>query len=878
MTFNWIKWCSALLLAGLLSAVGQDKPTEAAPTDQGVLNAAKKAFDDGLYEMVDELVEGFSNRFPGSKLIPAAVLLDGQSLIRTGKQKEAAQLLIKELKQAGASKAEFLYWIGEAYFQAGDFSNAQKAFGRVLTETPNSTLVLAAGYRQAESLARDSKHEMVIKVLNDPKGSFRRAANGRKGEELYALGLLLLGESLFSSGQYDEWVPVRDELSKMKLSPDLYWRWEHLNCRNHLAEERFSDARDSASNLVRLAESAKDAGRLAMSVALLGETQLQMGQVAEAAKSFERNLAAEVPERERKSALLKTAELVMNASQFKAAILKLEQFAKEFPKDDSMDFVHLKLGQLFLAKTLDVGAGSKVDEANTERAFKEFNHLINSYPKSPHLSVALLGRAQCLELKEMIEESLSDLQAALKSLKPSEEQATARFKMGDLLVRKGDLEGATTHYLYVFQQMTNVPQVEATLADRAGYQAVKTFVAREDLTAAQGVASEMKKRFGDRSETGEAILLLSRSLVNQGNAAQARSLIEGLGKGQERVIPELDLALAESHLAEGNWTNALTLHQAWIGKHSKHESVGKVEFNLGWLYHQSGQEERAFQVYTNYVVQYSKNPLTQAAQDWVAGYYFRNGDVVNAELAYQRVFQNTNFPSSEITWRAQLMAGRVAQARQGWNEAHRYFEGLIQQKGIPSEIEAEAFYALGDLTIAEDAKGSVMERFGNAINIFEKLTQRFPESRFVPLAWGRIADCHAQLAGTDKKRYDMAINFYGKVLGHPNVDISAKSAAQFGLAVVTEAKARRKVPVEKKDVEESLKAFLRLAYVDGFVAEGQDPDPFWTAKAIIEAGRILEELGEKTKASEIFKRGGELLPGYRKQFAGRIQRLEANRK
>ncbi len=875
-----LKWRNILLLAMGYSSGAQEKTPVEGPTAQGVLNAAQKAFDDGVYELTDSLLERFSSRFPASTETGEAIMLQSQARLLLKRYESAVSLLTSSLKNAGKFEDDFRYWIGEARFLEADYAKAEEAFEALLEKFPRSEFALSASFRLAETLSRAGRHSEVVALLNDPAGAFRSSARAEEGKpsEIYALGLLLLGEAMFAEERHDDWLPVREELSKMKLSPDLYWRWEHLNCRNHLVADRFQDALDSSSNLVRLAEAAKDTSRLATSVSLLGESHYRLGKLKEAYESYQRNLGEGIPQTERREALLKTADLSMASNRFDDAIGQLEQFVKEFPKDVSIDYARLKLGQLFLAKTFDVGAGGAGGDGFLKRSHEEFNLLVTQHPKSPYLPVGLLGRAQCLELMNKLDESLADLKTASESLKPSEELATARFKMGDILVKKKELEAATTHYLYVFQKMTNLPQVVATMADRAGFQAIKTLLRRNDLVTAQGVAVEMNKRFGDRTTTGDSILLLSRALIQGGQATAARQLILGLGKGGERIQPELDLALAESFLADGDWTKATDSHEAWLKTYPNHESAPTVRFNLGWVYHQANKEGQAFQIYTNFASLYPTNRLVLSAMNWVADYYFRNGDIVNAELGYQKVFQSTNWPPSQLSWRARLMAGRAALERQGWNDARRYFEGLIQLEEVPSEIEAEAFFALGDLTVAEDGAESVMERFGNAINIFEKLTQRFPESRFVPLAWGRIADCHAQLASFDPKRHDLAVNFYRKVLAHPKVDNQAKSAAQFGLAVMLEAKARQQADAElkSKGVEEALNAYLALAYVEGFVAEGQAPDPFWTAKAVMEGGRMLEELSRDKEAVALYDRGRRMFPGYARLFDARIVRLKGD--
>ena len=69
-------------------------------------------------------------------------------------------------------------------------------------------------------------------------------------------------------------------------------------------------------------------------------------------------------------------------------------------------------------------------------------------------------------------------------------------------------------------------------------------------------------------------------------------------------------------------------------------------------------------------------------------------------------------------------------------------------------------------------------------------------------------------------------------------------------------------------------------YLDVFyqtvVPEGEPPDPFWTKKAGLEAGRLASELGEWAQAERVYERLAELFPELRPSLQGPLHKAQEN--
>src|SRR5206468_2784506 len=188
--------------------------------------------------------------------------------------------------------------------------------------------------------------------------------------------------------------------------------------------------------------------------------------------------------------------------------------------------------------------------------------------------------------------------------------------------------------------------------------------------------------------------------------------------------------------------------------------------------------------------------LAPLAQYWVADEFYRQSNYVQALRNYQVIPENTNWPTTNLTYQARLMAGRSAVAAQLWKDAagdKGHFTFLLNDRDCPDDIVAEAFFAYGDAKTLENTKSAEetepsrpLQKYVEALRAFGKIPQLYPSSRLVPLAWGRIGDCCLQLASQDQKQYENATNAYWKAMTHPSADIRVRSLAEYGLAQTLE--------------------------------------------------------------------------------------------
>src|SRR5262249_21420523 len=154
----------------------------------------------------------------------------------------------------------------------------------------------------------------------------------------------------------------------------------------------------------------------------------------------------------------------------------------------------------------------------------------------------------------------------------------------------------------------------------------------------------------------------------------------------------------------------------------------------------------------------------------------------------QGIFERTNWPPTPLSYQGRMMAGRAAFARQGWKDAAEHFTKLVNDNACPTNLAAEAWFALGDTLMQQDADpAKPLQKFEDAKTADSRIPQLGPSSPLVARAWGKVGDCYLQLASQDGKSYDNAIESYQKILAPElKADVAARSLAEIGWAAVLE--------------------------------------------------------------------------------------------
>ncbi|MCX8107604.1 MAG: tetratricopeptide repeat protein, partial [Verrucomicrobiae bacterium] len=339
---------------------------------------------------------------------------------------------------------------------------------------------------------------------------------------------------------------------------------------------------------------------------------------------------------------------------------------------------------------------------------------------------------------------------------------------------------------------------------------------------------------------------------------------------------------------QGAFAEAIGSLKSWIESYQNNTNVqprllSQAHFDLARLSYRMQPGTNAVNLFEEFCKKFPDDMNVPLAQYIMGEYYFGQGDYGKAELQFQNraLLQNTNPATREISFRARLMAGRAAVARQSYRSAREHFDWIITNgplhvaaSPIPVSIVAEAYLFRGDTFTLEPglAETNQLARFGEAINAYSKVTENWPTNEFAPIAWGRIGECHLQLAAVDPKRYDMAADAFTKVI-QSTANIAIRSQAEFELGVVREKQASLLPEADRRRrLDEAMDHYLRVLYGRNLRA-GESPDPYWVKRAGLAAAELAESQNRPEIAISVYRRLLTEIPVLRSRLEKKIEEL-----
>jgi TolA-binding protein len=848
MAFRW-QW----LLILLVLLAGGERSLAASAREDRAHAAAVTAFQDGMWSRAETEFAQFVQKYPESDRLAGAVLMQAEAEFKQGKLPQAIALLTARKAEAGNLADQYVYWIGEAQFQNGDFSAAAETFVSLTRDFPESSLRLRAVVEAAAARAHLGEWPQLGALLEPTNSVFQRAVQMDSASELVARGSLLLAQAKFAQTDFSGAAAILESLNSQTLRPELDWQRAYLLHQVKLAAGDTNAALAVTTNLVQIALSEKDDVLQAEGMALRARVLEQLGQKSGAVAAYQEILKLNPPVERQRQAILKMTELAIALDRFSDAEDSLQKFLAQFPASAAADVALLTLGELQLKDyTVQLATTNQLPAATNllPEAQARFDRLLHSFTNSPLASKAYLDRGWCLWLagKTNAPETLDAFRAAATNLPLSEDLAVARFKMGDVLFAQKNFTNALNNYRRVVEEFTDFPAVAQTLGDRALYQMLRANLELKDLAGASNAMARIMKLYPASDLADSSILLVGEGLADARPPAAARALFQKFVETfpNSPLRPQVELAIARTYEREQDWPSAIGQYENWRNDFPTNALRPQADYALARANFQAGNETNAFGLFTNFVAQFPTHDLAPLAQWWVADHYFRLGgtNYVDAERNYQMLYQNTNWQGSLLIYPARLMAGHAAMGRQGYKDAIDHFMTLTSDTNCPPDLNGQAMFAYGGALMLLDspATNNPLANFQLATNIFSQVCQLYPTNEPGALAWNEIGDCDLQLGA-----FDAATNAYAQVFNtNAPANISARSRAQIGFGIALEKKAALAAGTNQT-------ALLQLAldnYLDVFdtgvgenLREGEVADPFWVKKAGLQALPLAEALG-----------------------------------
>jgi TolA-binding protein len=866
MAFRW-QW----LLILLALSTGGERSFAASAREDRAYAAAATAFQDGMWNRAETEFAQFVQKYPKSDRLAEAVLMQAEAEFKQGKLPQAIALLKARKAEAGNLADQYVYWIGEAQFQNGDFSAAAETFVLLTRDFPESSLRLRVVVAAAAALAQTNEWPQVVSLLEETNGVFQRVAQMDSGNELVSRGRLLLAQAKFVQNDFAGGFAILASVNPQTLNPGLEWQRAYLLYQNRLAAGDTNAALAATTNLVQIAVSEKNDVLQAEGLALRARVLEQLGQESGAIAACQEILRLKTPADRQRQAILKMAELAVAQNQFSDAEQSLEKFLTQFTGSAATDVALLTLGELQLKDYIaQLAPTNQLPEATNllSAAQLRFDQFLHTFRNGPLAGKAYLDYGWCLWLarKTNAPETLVAFRAAATNLPPSEDLAMAYFKMGDVQFAQKHFTNALNNYRRVVEEFTNFPAVTQTLGDRALYQMVRANLELTNLDGANSAMDRLLKLYPASNLADSSLLLVGEGLADARQPAAARAVFQKFTETlpNSPLRPQSELAIARTYEQEQDWPSAIGQYESWRNDFPTNALRPQADYALARANFEAGNETNAFGLFTNFIVQFPTHDLAPLAQWWVADHYFRLGgtNYVAAERNYKMLYQNTNWQNSPLIYQARLMAGRAAMGLPSYKDAIDHFISLTSDTNCPPDLNAQALFAYGSALMLSDSTdtNNPLANFQLAMNVFSQICQLYPTNEPGLLAWCEIGDCALQLTN-----YDTATNAYAQVFNSPFANISARSRAQIGFGITLEKKAALAAGSDQTALlQAALDDYLDVLYKIN-LRDGEQQDAFWTKKAGLQAAPLVEVLGV-SDPNKFYGRMEELLPQLKDWF------------
>ena len=840
----------------VMGDVSLSKPTT--EPDERTYLAAARSFQGGHWATAVRWFGELIERFPDSPRRSQAVALMAQAHYQMGAFREGYGALSNNRLAAGYLADEYLYWMAECRVGQGNLEAADQIYAELVREHPESARALEASIGMGFVSAQNEDWARIISLLLPAESIFQKAVGeGLETAELQEGGLLLAEALLQQSDAEAAMVWVKRLPRAMEAGRN--WRRQLLQARIEMESDQ-STAAFATLNALKREVSERDASpQFRAQVDGVHASFLESGgQLEQAAKIYREMMA----DKQRAPAM--RAQSALNAVRLYQHADKLEmgdEVLREVESDSDLKELHATSyclrGELELASS-----------GNTAAAQEYFIKAIGASNSDALSARALFGVGRCLMAAGNAQGAHEAFFKVLEFGGTSNWVARVRYSDALSLLAYGKQDQARQALAQIGIGAT--PE----LRDAASFLQLKSSTAQKDVPRTRVLLEQARSVNSGLLDYSLLTAAQMQSALGDGNEA-GQLLIEFRQQNPStQLLAAAELENIRLMAAQGRWTEAVALYNKWIEDHPRNELALAVRLDLAWALAQSGQILNARAAYRELANGKSASRESFAARMWEADQAFHSKtNRLKAEKGYLEIAGATNSPP-ELRQRALFMAGRSAMGRQGFEDARKIFQDLLNDEGLTMPGRVEATFALGDLTLTELGGGGdeTLGKLTQATNAFHEIIQESPTNAVAARAWGRIGDGCLLISREQPGYLAHAEEAYRKSLTLATVaPAEVRSQSHLGLAYALE---RSAAGLDAKARLNSAADHAMAVFYGRHLEAGEKVGAYWQTQSGFVAIRILERLKRYREAIGLCDELARQFPGLKNGLAIRRKRFE----
>ncbi len=792
------------------------------PKEEEALFVARKAFEDGFYEVSLGLLERFLKNYPASKETAEANLLTGECYFHQNKFLDALNKFDELLNNPSASQIQDAvnYWIAEVHFRGNNFPKAREYYQKVIDSFPNSSYLPAGYYSLGWCFSQEHDFAKALEYFNlieekFPKESYAQEAVFKIVECLYNLkDYSHLKEKLKNylkiyakdpvkvsyfnfyiaeadyylnnledaAGEYSRVAAVTQD-EKIKTLCRLGAGWAYLKLKQYKeAGDNFQEVKQE-----NLEKANSDAFLLGKAV-LASETK----SFNEAGKLYRDLMGSAVDPAVIAQGYIGEGDVLYNMAEYKEAIKTykegIEKVANSAPQD-ILDKLHYGLAWAFLK------------EGEFKEAIDEFRKIAKiSEDKIVKVS-ALCQIGDAYQDSGEFDKAIDTYDTILKNYPDNFYSDYVQYQLGLSLLKLSNYDGAIT----VFKALkANLPN--SKLLDNASYALGLAYFQREDYSASREIFEKFVSDFKDSSLKSQAMYLWGTSLYNLGKFAEA---IDVFGDIAKTFNQDPDL-------------------------------VQKCEYEIADCFYRMGNEKEAMERFKSLRSRYPDSKLTPEVMWWLGEYYYRNNEFELARRYFSSLVQD--FSKSNLVADAYYALGVSFAEESKYEEAINNFRKVAEFGR--SDLAGTAAIAIADIYLKQEKLELALKTYKEVLEDYQNLNH---------LIYPKIGEIYYKM-----RSYDEALDYYNKSLNL--VPVKEMADIQFKIAEIRQTQGK---------LFEAIEEYLKVPYL---YSENNN----LTVKSLLRVAEIYEDKENFKEALNIYKKVASMETAESKYAKERIEWIRAN--
>lgn len=764
------------------------------------LFVAKKAFEDGFYDVALGLFERFLRNYPASAKVAEVNLLIGQCYFHQNRFLDALTKFEGLLSPAYSQgiKDAVIYWIAEVHFKGNDFVKAAQYYKMITEEFPKSPYSVYAYYSLGWCLFQESRFEEALKYFKITEEKF-------PGEPHAQDSAFKIIECLYNLKDY---AGTKDKVrAYMKLYPKDTARTPYLYFYMAEADYYLNNFQEAVDEYSRVLANTDDDRIQALSRLSIGWSYLKLKLYKEAEETFLKIKKDSLEKKGQDVLLLGKAFLSSETKRFMEAKNIYDELLKI--SSDPLILIQGYLGKAdalyniaeykeaisayeeALAKLSESISQENIDKLHYGLAWAflkegEFKKAIDEFQKiARHTEDKIFKAAALCQIGDAYQDSgeysraIETYDSILKDYPDSLYSDYVQYQLGNTLLKTSNYDGAVMAFQSLKSHFPN-----SKLLDDATYALGIAYFQKQDYKSSKEIFEKFQDEFKESNLRSESMYLLGSSLYNLGNFSEAIEVFKNIIRFYNQDI----------------------------------ELVQKAEYEIADCYYQMGNEKEAIAKFKVLRSKYPDSRLTPEVMWWLGEYYYRHNDLNLARRYFSSLIQD--FPKSKLIPDAYYVLGSTYAEESKYGEAIDNFEKVI---GLgKSDLAGTAGIAIADIYAKED-------KIDLALKMYKDMLEEY--SHLSSLIYPKIADLYRKI-----NNYNEAIDFYRQSLNM----VPARETAdiQFKIADAYQAQG---------EYSQAIEEYLKVTYL---YAENSD----LAVKSLLRVAAIYEDKENFKEAVNIYKR------------------------